>query len=191
MKLTSVLILLHLPFSFCAWAEVLERFWVSSCEFSPDVEKYLPRGSRTKRSAVFEEIDFDDPEEVFNYLYPLADMTPEDVEKEAGRSATDSSSTAYIWLIDLCHLWLAECKSRDRKDENKEEEEEYVDEDEAEMSKSMNAGMKLVLRIRILTFYIDHYHIYIQSVQWRCILFFFHIQAKQNKRQPVAPSAVL
>jgi hypothetical protein len=112
----------------CTLSEALDRFWVVSCEFSSHVEKFLPKSSRDKRSIVVEEPNWDDPdpEELFNYLYPLADLTPEDFVKEGQRSSS-SSNTIYSWFLDLAHLWLVECRERAGENNSENEDEEVIE----------------------------------------------------------------
>ena len=128
---TLYFILLQLSSSVCTISETLERFWATSCEYSSDIEKLFPvgdrEGDRRKRSILLEEADFDDPDELLNYLYPLADLTPEDMAVEEQRSSSHSNPL-YPWILDLAHLWTAECHSRSEQDDSSDIEEENMEE---------------------------------------------------------------
>lgn len=91
-------------FSFSsAW----ETFWSVSCEFTDLLEN---EGSSRNKRSFHQEPNFEDPLELFNYLYPLADMKPEDyMASEEQRSANSYLST---WIQDLIHLWGSECHFR-------------------------------------------------------------------------------
>lgn len=112
-KLISLLLLLNQSqLSFCTFPQIFDKFWLYSCEFSEDINKYFLQGERGKRSIVTEdEPNLEDPEELFNYLYPLAKLSSEDVARDAQRSATQPNPV-YAWILDLGHLWVAECRSR-------------------------------------------------------------------------------
>lgn len=93
---------------------LLQRFWDIGCEFSGVVT----RVRRSADNAPQEEPDFENPEELFNYLYPLADVNPDGVNENgegSQRSATAGSHSLSTWLEDLMELWHSECHQRRNK----------------------------------------------------------------------------
>ncbi|XP_021947925.1 uncharacterized protein LOC110845759 [Folsomia candida] len=107
-------------FSFSsAW----ETFWSVSCEFSDLVV-------RSKRSVHLDEPDFGDPLELFNYLYPLADVKLEEVTASEERSAHSLTT----WVEDLVDLWEAECHSRSRNGREKRDAPNPINRKKDEMS---------------------------------------------------------
>ncbi|CAL8088257.1 unnamed protein product [Orchesella dallaii] len=91
---------------------LLGRFWEIGCEFSGVV-------TRVRRSASpipeEEEPNFEDPEELFKYLYPLADMKPgEDEGNVEGQRSHQDTHSLSSWLEDLMALWHSECHNHRR-----------------------------------------------------------------------------
>lgn len=102
---------------------LLGRLWDIGCEFSGVV-------TRVRRSAPNpppEEPNFEDPEELFKYLYPLADVKPgesldgDGIGSERGNVGKHSISS---WLEDLMELWHSECSHR-RKKRSAERRQDY------------------------------------------------------------------
>lgn len=87
---------------------LLQRFWNIGCEFSGVVS----RVRRSTDNPPTPEPNFNDPEELFNYLYPLANVGDEESQRSAPGTGTHSISS---WLEDLMELWHSECQHRREK----------------------------------------------------------------------------
>lgn len=113
LTLSFLLIWFQFSASISSVTKAWERFMSFSCEFSSDVENVLPPNlRRSKRSIMDEDPNFNNPQELFAYLYPLADLKPEDFLEESQRSSSGSSTNSFwVWVSDLGSLWLEECKS--------------------------------------------------------------------------------